>query len=102
MQHLLCPQIILLFWACSLILIPYFHCSEFLRIYRHPSFNKVVSLEVIDENSSLVVDVNGKIYNYRLIDKEKELASGVVDKGKNTMTFVMKNDDVNINFEMKE
>lgn len=73
-----------------------------VNVYLDGLFNKVVSLEVVDENNSLVVDVNGKVYNYRLMDNDKEIASGVVDKGKNTMTFVMKNDDVDINFEMKE
>ena len=73
-----------------------------VNVYLDGLFNKVVCVEVVDEDNSLVVDVNGKVYNYKLMEKEKELASGVIDKSKNTMTFAMKNDGVDINFEMKK
>jgi len=58
-----------------------------LNTYLDGFFNKTRGIELISDNTTLLIEVDGKTYNYKILSSDKEVVNGVYDEAKKEFTF---------------
>lgn len=71
-----------------------------LNVYLDGIFNTTCGVEIVDDNSSIVADVKGSIYTYRLLSNDKEIGNGILDLENNKLTYTSKTEYETFNFDI--
>ena len=73
-----------------------------LNMYSSGLMSKSKEMEIVVDGEKIIIDVEGKVYNYKAVDsKGKEILSGVYDTAKQEFSFKAEDEGVKVEYSMK-